>query len=78
MTSKSDEKQVKFFAKCFHEVVIPVLEDMEKRLASKKDIEELNKKFDSLDRKFDAQQNRLDRHDKRITKLEVKAGFITS
>jgi transcriptional regulator GlxA family with amidase domain len=81
MTSKSDDKQVEFFAKSFKEVVLPALEDMEKRLASKKEVQELGKelgmKIDTLDRKFDAQRDRLDRHDKRITRLEEKAGFVT-
>ncbi len=82
MANKSEDQQAEFFAKSFREVVIPVLEDMEERLASKKDLEVINKSLtgvegtlDSLDRKFDAQQERLDRHDKRISHVEQKAGI---
>ena len=39
MANKSEDQQAEFFAKSFREVVIPVLEDMEERLASKKDLE---------------------------------------
>ena len=58
------------FAQAFHEVVVPVVEDLEKRLkeelASKADI-------DRLERKLDAQQERLDGHDKRIQVFEERA-----
>jgi hypothetical protein len=85
MTDISEEKLSKFFAKAFNEVVIPALEDMEGRLASKNDLTEVNKdiggRIDTLDRKFDAQQDRLDRHakiqenlDKRVGVLEVSVG----
>lgn len=75
MDKKTKGEFVKLISQGFQEVMIPTLEDMEERLASKKEVKELGVKIDSLDRKFDAQQNRLDGHDKRITKLEEKAGF---
>jgi chromosome segregation ATPase len=78
MNKKDKEEFTKMIGDGFHEVMIPALEDMEKRLkqelASKKDLEkvhrELSMDIDSLNRKFDAQQERLDRHDNRIEKLE--------
>ena len=35
---KKEDKQYKFFTDAFHEVVIPVLEDMEERMATKEDL----------------------------------------
>lgn len=55
----------KKFAEVFHEVVVPVLEDMEKRLASKEDI-------DRLERKLDSHQNRMDRHGKQLENHEER------
>lgn len=78
----SEEKLGEYFAKSFKEVVLPALEDMEGRLASKKDLEEvrieLGGKIDSLERKFDAQQDRLDRHGKSIENLEKQVSVLTS
>lgn len=42
----TEQKFAKMFAKAFHEVVVPVLKDMEDRLASKKDTE---KRFDKIE-----------------------------
>ncbi len=73
----SDEDKQEFIglvSEALQEVMVPALEDMEKRLrselASKKDLKNLEMKVDSLDKKFDASQDRLDRHDERIGKLE--------
>lgn len=92
MTAISEEKLGKYFAKSFKEVVLPVLEDMDKKLtgvasnmATKKDLNEIENRLtdvekgvDSLNRKFDAQQDRLDRHGKSIEKLESRVAAITS
>ncbi len=63
MNKKDKEEVHKIVADAVHEVVIPALESMEERLtgkmATKKDI-------DRLERKFDAQQDRLDRHGKEL------------
>lgn len=86
MDKKSKEEFIGLVSEALNDVMIPALESMEDRLkdelASKKDLEEVQKRLggvestlDSLDRKFDAQQVRLDRHDKRIVRLEEKAGF---
>jgi len=68
MNKKDKEDSHEIIADAVHEVVVPALEDMETRLknelASKEDI-------DRLERKLDAQQNQLDRHDKRIQTLEA-------
>ncbi len=80
MDKKTKTEFTGLIVEALNDVVIPAMDDMEKRLrrdlASKEDLEVLRKentiRFDTLDRKFDAQQERLDRHDKRITKLEQK------
>ncbi len=63
MTKQDESKTIEVFAKAFREVVLPVLEDMDEKMATKEDI-------DRLERKFDVQQNRLDRHGKVIEKHE--------
>ena len=92
MTTISEEKLGKYFGKAFKEVVLPVLEDMDKKLtgmeskmATKKDLEEVKERLmgvesgvDSLNRKFDAQQDRLDRHSKSIEKLQSQVLASTS
>ncbi|KKU23245.1 MAG: hypothetical protein UX36_C0007G0009 [Microgenomates group bacterium GW2011_GWC1_46_15] len=82
MVVVTEEKLGKYFAKSFKEVVLPALEDMEERLASKKDLEKVRKdlggQIDSLDRKFDAVQDRLDNHGKRIQKLESQVSAVAS
>jgi archaellum component FlaC len=92
MTAISEEKLGKYFAKSFKEVVLPVLEGMDKKItgiesnmATKKDLERVTERLesvesgvDSLSRKFDAQQDRLDRHGKSIEKLEGKVSVLTS
>jgi len=70
MDKKAKEEMTKLVTDVLNDVVIPAMEEMEERLASKNDLHELEMKVDSLDRKFDAAQNRLDNHDKRISTLE--------
>jgi len=43
---KKEDKQYKFFTDAFHEVVIPVLEDMEERMATKEDLKNMATKED--------------------------------
>lgn len=76
--SRDDEKFLaEFFAKSFHEVVIPALEDMEERLASKEDLGRLERKVDALYDRGDRHGKQLANHDERITDLEKKATFAS-
>ena len=61
----------KYFAKSFKEVVLPALEDMEERLASKKDIYRLEEKIEKI-------VDRQDRQGKSIEKLESQVSVIAS
>jgi len=72
MDKKSKEEIHKLFSDSFHEVVPPLLGDMEERLASKEDVNDLIMEVDSLDRKFDAQQDRMDRHGKQLDNHEKR------
>lgn len=65
--NKDKEEVYKIVAEAVHEVVIPQFEKIEEKMATKEDI-------DRLERKLDAQQDRLDRHGK---KLEDHEGRIT-
>ena len=67
----SEEKIGKYFAKSFKEVVLPALEDMEERLASKKDIYRLEEKIEKI-------VDRQDRQGKSIEKLESQIPVVAS
>ncbi|MGA7193686.1 MAG: hypothetical protein WBW94_08655 [Anaerolineales bacterium] len=58
-----EEKLAGFFAIAFKEVVLPVLKDMDERLASKEDLNSI--KEDMVDVK-----NRLGKVDDKLTKIE--------
>jgi hypothetical protein len=78
MDKKQKEETMHVFVKAFHEVVIPTLEDMEERLASKGDIDRLERKLDSYQDRMDRHGKMLDNHDKRINTLEVNSRLATS
>ncbi|KKQ97355.1 MAG: hypothetical protein UT24_C0012G0009 [Candidatus Woesebacteria bacterium GW2011_GWB1_39_12] len=91
MSNKQKEEQYKFFTDAFHEVVIPVLEDMDAKMVTKQDIKRLEGESGGLDKRLDNVEmklekidgrlerygNRIDNHGKRIKGLETKA-FVTS
>lgn len=74
MMKQEEQKWTKFFAKAFKEVMLPALDDlkeeMDKRLLKIEENMATKADIDRLERKFNAGQDRLDMHDKRITKLE--------
>lgn len=79
MLTKIDEKKIEKIVintvtSAINDVMIPAMDRMEERLASKEDLKEvenrLSSQINSLERKFEAQQERLDRHDARISTLE--------
>lgn len=63
------------FSEGFHEVVVPALEDMEKRLASKEDIDRLERKLDSHQNRMDRHGKQLENHEKRVHTLEESASL---
>jgi chaperonin cofactor prefoldin len=71
MTAISEEKLGKYFAKSFKEVVLPVLEDMEERLASKKDIYRIEEKLEKMDERLDRQGKTQDKIEVRVETLET-------
>ena len=79
MNKKQKGEMLEVFADGFHEVVAPILENIQERIitieskmATKDDAKELSAQIDSLDRKFEAQQDRLDRQGKDIDTLKHK------
>ena len=73
MNKKQKEETIEVFAEAFHEVVVPVVEEL------KEDIKKLDDKVESINRSLiqitDHQANKLDNNEKRIKKLEVKTRF---
>ena len=78
MTKKQKEEMTGVFAAAFHDVVVPVLEDIEGDIKeTKEDIKDIYNRLDSIDKKLNGVQERsyehgdkLDNHEKRIKKLE--------
>ncbi len=71
MTGIKEEKLGEYFAEAFREVVLPALEDMEERLASKKDIFRLEEKLEKV-------TERQDRQGKSQEDLQKKVGILES
>ena len=75
MAKKLEEKMYEVFAKAFHEIVIPILEnkadkkDLE-NLATKDDIAKIETKLDKHEDRMDRHGQTLDIHEKRIKGLE--------
>lgn len=70
MNKKQKEETIKVFSEAFHEVVIPALEDMEERLASKKDLDRIERKLDATIERMDRHGKQLEIHKERILALE--------
>lgn len=81
MNQKQKDETIKVFAEAFHEVVVPVLEDLsakiegaEKRLGER--IDKLDDKVEMMNRSLitvtDHQADRIDDHEKRIGKIETR------
>ncbi|MFV1917496.1 MAG: hypothetical protein ACC618_03410 [Patescibacteria group bacterium] len=83
MAKNSDKHLLDVFSKAFHEVVVPLLEDM----VTKGDIKEIKVTLDGVDKrterierklvkiedKLDRHDAKLDNHERRIGKLETKS-----
>jgi len=74
MNKKQKEETIEVFAEAFHDVVVPVLEDLKKEL--KNDINRLDDKVEAINRRLiqvtDHHSEKIDNHEKRIGKLEAK------
>ncbi len=71
VNKKQKEEQYKLFADAFHEVVVPLLEDV----ATKED---LDKVADRLERRLDKIDDRQDRHGRKLEDHERKFEKIES
>lgn len=69
MTRKQKEELLGVFSEAFHEVVPPLLDDLQEKITS-----ELGERIDQLDRKIfnvtDPHSLRLDDHERRIEAIE--------
>lgn len=87
-TKDQKEEITDVFAEAFHEVVVPVLEEM----PTKKDFARLEKRIDEVGENLanrieqvnrrnlqvaDRHGDRIDNHEKRLKKLEVKTRFAS-
>lgn len=84
MDKKQKEETMQVFVGAFHEVVVPALEDLEKRLTDKTNglekrltdklasKEEMNNRFDRIEVKLTKIEDKLDRHDAKLDNHEKR------
>lgn len=88
MTKKDKQEVVELVNQGMTEIILPVLDEMNKKMATKDDIEQIRSEMaskddvkdiqaqlDSIERKSEAQQSRLDRQGKDIESLKKISAF---
>ncbi|AKM83675.1 hypothetical protein A2422_02255 [Candidatus Woesebacteria bacterium RIFOXYC1_FULL_31_51] len=88
MTKKDKNEVVELFNQGMSEIILPVLDEMNKKMATKEDIKSIRSEMatkedikdvgaqlDSIERKVEAQQLRSDRHGKDIETLKKACAF---
>lgn len=70
MNRKQKDETLEIFAQAFHEVVVPVLED----LATKKDLKEVK---DGLEGRMDKVEESLNRLDDKVERIDRRLVLIT-
>lgn len=79
MTKKDKEEMAEFFGEAFREVVIPVLEDMNERMATmatKEDLDRIERKLDAGQKRMDRHSEVLERHERDIKQIKTKVSLI--
>lgn len=71
MNRKDRDETIQMIADSLHEVMIPALEDVEKRLTDKINGRADKEDIGRIERKLDAMTDRLDRHGRDIEKLQA-------
>ena len=69
--AKKNDKLYDIFAKAFHEVVLPLIEDIQEKMATKDDIDRIERRIIKIDDHLERHDRTLANHGKRITKLEL-------
>lgn len=80
MPNTDNNNLYSIFAKAFHEVVAPILENIENRIkkieenmttvATKEDIDRIEIKLTKMGDRLDRHDHKLDNHEKRISTIE--------
>ena len=87
MNKKQKDEQLKLFAEAFHEVVLPLLENMatkddiravREEMATKDDIDRIELKLVNIDDRLDRHGKSLDNYEKRIRKVESHVGLTST
>ena len=85
MVKNTDKHLHDIFAKAFHEVVVPLLEnmatkddvkDIKENMATKDDVDRIELKLVKIEDKLDRHDAKLDNHEKRISKFERKSAIL--
>lgn len=75
MTKKDKQEMVDLFNQGITEIILPVLDEMNSKMATKEDIQDLQTQLDSIERKVEANQLRSDEQGKDIDKIKKNFSF---
>lgn len=76
MTKKQKEEMLEVFSEAFHDVVVPVLEDMNEKMATKEDIDRLERRHFAIQARMDRQGKVIEKHDKEIKQVKTKLSLV--
>ena len=79
MTKKRGDEMYEVVAEVIHEVVIPELEkihgcieNMEEKMATREDIDRIERKIDAHQKRMDSHGEYIEKHEKDIKKIKTK------
>lgn len=75
MTKKDKEEIINLFNEGITQLILPVLDEMNNKMATKDDIQDLQTQLDSIERKVEANQSRSDDQGKDIDKIKRQFSF---
>lgn len=75
MTKKDKMEIVDLFNQGITELILPVLDEMNTKMATKEDVQDLQTQLDSIERKVEANQLRSDEHGQIIDKVKKQFSF---
>jgi prefoldin subunit 5 len=78
MNKKQKEEQIKLFAEAFHEVVVPLLENMTTKDDLNEAVDKIERRIDKTDDRLDRYGKMLDNHEKRIGSIETRANIAAT
>jgi len=71
MDKKQKDETFRIFSEAFHDVVVPLFEEIKQNMVTKEDIYRLERKIEKGTERMDRHGKTIEDHEKRIKSLEV-------